>query len=399
MDEQRDTIAVDDAALQHLHSFMAGMRGQRPVCPVTAPRRPHAWLVTRYSEVRALLTDDRMRHDLTAKGADLTDRQALIHRFVYSSMLYRDPPDHTRLRRLTNRTFTVPSVARLRPLLVARIEDILDEFDPSQPIDVVTQFGVPLTVFAICELLGIPEGEERERFWAWSQHLNGGELADEYYRALEGTSAYLAELLTRKRARPGDDLLSELIAVSEQDDERLSADELVATALLLLMAGHDTTVNLIANTTLSLLTAPDQLTLLNLDHELVPNAIEEVLRYESPVNILPPRLAAEPITVDGVTIPAGDTVLLSVASANRDDTEFPDPDTFDITRKPGRQLAFGHGIHYCPGAPLARLEARLAIGGLLGRFPNLRLVSNPEELRWRDSTLMHGPAELLIRVD
>lgn len=399
MDEQRDTIAVDDAALQHLHSFMAGMRGQSAVCPVTAPRRPHAWLVTRYSDVRALLTDDRMRHDLTAKGAELTERQTLIHRFVYSSMLYRDPPDHTRLRRLTNSTFTVPSVARLRPLLVARIEDILDEFDPNQPIDVVTQFGVPLTVFAICELLGIPEGEERERFWEWSQHLNGGELGEEYYRALEGTSAYLTELLIHKRARPGDDLISELIAVSEQDDERLSADELVATALLLLMAGHDTTVNLIANTTLSLLTAPDQLTLLNLDRELVPNAIEEVLRYESPVNILPPRLAAEPITVDGVTIPAGDTVLLSVASANRDDTEFPDPDTFDITRKPGRQLAFGHGIHYCPGAPLARLEARLAIGGLLGRFPNLRLVSNPEELRWRDSTLMHGPAELLIRVD
>ena len=398
-----DQTAVDFAALQHVHGFLAGLRERAAVCPVSAPRRANAWLVTRYPDVRALLSDDRVRHDIAAKaeqeGEQISEQRALMYRMVGSSLLYRDPPDHTRLRGLINRAFTPRAVERLRPALVTRIGEILAEFEPDQPIDVVSQFGVPLTIFAICELLGVPEGPEPSVFWDWSQRLNGGGVDEGYYRTLATASDYLTSLVEAKRADPGEDLLSDLVAVSDEDGDRLSGDELVATALLLLMAGHDTTVNLIANTTLSLLTTPDQLTLLHADPELVTNTVEEVLRYEAPVNILPPRYAAEPITVDGATIPAGGVVLLSVASANRDGTEFTEPDRFDITRPPGRQLAFGHGIHYCPGAPLARLEARLAIGALVTRYPNVRLVSNPEQLRWRDSTLMHGPDELLIRVD
>lgn len=283
MADQAERTVVDFAALQRVHRFMAGLRERAAVCPVSARRRDDAWLVTRYPDVRALLADDRVRRDMVDLG-------------------------------LTDGTLTPHAHERLRPLLTARITELLDGFDPDGPIDIVTQFGIPLTTFA-------------------------------------------------------------------------------------LRAGQDTTVNLITNTTLSLLTAPEELTLLRTDPELVTNTIEEVLRYECPVNILPPRYAAEPITVDGATIPAGGLVLLSVASANRDGAEFPDPDRFDITRPPGRQLAFGHGIHYCPGARLARLVARLAIGALIARFPKLRLVSNPAQLRWRDSTLMHGPEELLIRVD
>ena len=405
MSEKTEPIPVDAAAVQHVHSFMAGLRQRGAVCPVTAPRRDHAFLVTRYPDVLALLADKRIQHDITAKakqdlgGGEFDYQQALMYRMVGNSLLYRDPPDHTRLRKLINRAFTPRTIERMSCALTERIEKILAGFDPDQPIDVVTQFGIPLSLFTICELLGIPEDEERDQFWHWAEHVNGGAVTPAYYRTLEHAGDYLTELIRHKRAHPTEDLLSELIAVSDEDGDRLSADELIATVLLLLMAGQDTTVSLITNTTLSLLTAPDQLSLLHVDHELVINAIEEVLRYECPVNILPPRYATEPITVDGATIPAGGVVLLSVASANRDDAEFPDPDRFDVTRRPGRQLAFGHGIHYCPGAPLARLEARLAIDGLITRYPNLRLVSNPDELRWRDSTLMHSPAELLIRID
>jgi cytochrome P450 len=405
MAEQPDTIAVDHAAAQHVHAFMAGMRAHGAVCPVSAPRREHAFLVTRYPDVLALLADDRVRHDITAKArqdlgeAEFSYEQALMYRMLGSSLLYRDPPDHTRLRRLVNHAFTSRAVERLRPVISRRLDELLDEFDPNQPIDIVTQFGIPLTIFVICALFGIPDDEQRCEFWDWSRHLSDGDLDEDYYRTLEAARDYLTALINRKRSAPAQDLLSDLINMSDEDGDRLSGEELIASALLLLLVGHDTTVSLITNTILSLLTAPDQLRLLNVDHDLVANAIEEVLRYESPVNILPPRYASEPITVDGVVIPAGGVVLLSVASANRDDAEFPDPDRFDITRRPGRQLAFGHGIHYCPGAPLARLEAQLAVGALVTRFPNVRLVSNPDQLCWRDSTLMHGPAELLIRVD
>ncbi|HEX4226196.1 MAG TPA: cytochrome P450 [Pseudonocardiaceae bacterium] len=372
MNEQQKTIAVDQAAVQQVHSFMAGLREHGSVCPVSGPQRDNAFLVTRYPDVLALLADERIRGLL---------------------------PDHTRLRKLVSRAFIPRAIEALRPRLSERIEQILDEFEPNQPIDAVTQFAIPLTVFAICELLGIPEGADRDWFRQWSEHVSGGALTDEYCRTLDSASQHLSALVDRKRADPADDLISELIAESERGGEPPSGNELVATALLLLLSGHDVTVNLIANTTLSLLTSPDQLSLLHLDRELVANTIEEVLRYECPVNILPPRYATEPITVDGVLIPAGGLVLLSVASANRDHTEFPNPDRFDITRGPSQTLAFGHGIHHCPGATLARLEARLAIDALTTRFPNVRLVSNPNELCWQDSTLLHGPAELLIRVD
>ncbi|MET7992757.1 cytochrome P450 [Amycolatopsis sp. NPDC005232] len=397
-------VVVDGEAMQDAHGFMAKLRESAPVCPVSEARQAAAVLVTRYEDVRALVGDGRVRHDLRSKAEqdaaaerrELTPREELMYRALGSSMIYRDPPDHTRLRRLVNRAFTPRAVDRLRPRLSAVIDELIGAFAPGRPVDLVAEFAVPLTTFAICELLGIPQ-DDRGVFWGWAQAINDAEAGDGYYEALAEAVEYFTALIERKRANPAADLLSELIAVSDEDGDRLSADELVATSLLLLIAGHDTSVHLIANAVLCLLTSPDQLAALRADPSLVDNVVEEVLRYESPVNILPTRFAGSAIELAGGTIPEGETVLLSVLSANRDESVFPDPDRFDITRSAAGHLAFGHGIHYCPGAPLARMEGSLAVAALITRFPHLRLAIAPDELRWRDSTLMHGPESLLVR--
>ncbi|WP_326836913.1 cytochrome P450 [Amycolatopsis rhabdoformis] len=395
---------VDGKAMQDAHGFLAKLREAAPVCPVSEARQATAVLVTRYEDVRALVGDSRVRHDIRSKAEQeaaaehraLTPREELMHRAIGISMLYRDPPDHTRLRRLVNRAFTPGAVHRLQPDLSAVIDELIAGFAPDRPVDLVAEFAVPVTTFAICELLGIPQGD-RGVFWGWAQAINDAEAGDAYYEALAEAAEYLSALIERKRADPGPDLLSELVAVSDEDGDRLSADELVATSVLLLIAGHDTSVHLIANAVLCLLGAPDQLAEVRADLSLVDNVVEEVLRYESPVNILPPRFAGSAIEVAGGTVPEGETVLLSVLAANRDAAVFPDPDRFDITRPTAGHLAFGHGIHYCPGAPLARLEARLAVAALVTCLPHLRLAVAPDDLRWRDSTLMHGLESLPVR--
>ncbi|MEV6905130.1 cytochrome P450, partial [Amycolatopsis sp. NPDC051372] len=381
-------VAVDGEAMQDAHGFMAKLRGSAPVCPVSEARQPAAALVTRYEDVRALLADGRVRHDVRSKAEreaaaerrELTPREELMYWALGGSMIYRDPPDHTRLRRLVNQAFTPRAVERLRPRLSAVADELVAAFAPGATVDLVGEFAVPLTTLAICELLGIPQ-DGRGAFWGWAQAINDAEAGDGYYEALAEAVEYLSALIERKRVNPGTDLLSELIAVSDEDGDRLSADELVATSLLLLIAGHDTSVHLIANAVLCLLTSPDQLAALRADPSLVDNVVEEVLRYESPVNILPTRFAGSSIELAGGTIPEGETVLLSVLSANRDESVFPDPDRFDITRSAAGHLAFGHGIHYCPGAPLARLEGRLAVAALITGSPHLRLAVAPDELR------------------
>ncbi|WP_326836372.1 cytochrome P450 [Amycolatopsis rhabdoformis] len=397
-------VVVDGAAAQDAHGFLAKLRESAPVCPASTARQAAAVLVTGYGDVRALVGDGRVRHDVRSKAEReaaaehraLTPREELMYRAIGISMLYRDPPDHTRLRGLVNRAFTPRAVERLRPRLSAVADELLDAFAPDRPVDLVAEFAVPLTTFAICELLGIPQGD-RAVFWGWAQAINDADAGDGYYEALAEAVEYLSALIEGKRADPGADLLSELIAVSDEDGDRLSPDELVATSLLLLIAGHDTSVHLIANAVLCLMGAPDQLAALRADLSLVDNVVEEVLRYESPVNILPARFAGSAIELAEGTIPEGETVLLSVLSANRDASVFPDPDRFDITRSGAGHLSFGHGIYYCPGAPLARLEGRLAVTALVTRFPHLRLAVAPDALRWRDSTLMHGLESLPVR--
>ena len=251
----------------------------------------------------------------------------------------------------------------------------------------------------ICELIGVPE-VDRDAFRGWSNTMVAGPAAppEQMYAAVAATADYLADLLARKRAEPDDALLSSLIDMSDAGD-RLTADELSSLVFLLLLAGHETTVNLIGNAVVLLSQQPERAAALRADDTLLPGAIEEILRYESPVKNATIRLAVEPVTVGDVTIPAGEIAVISLLSANRDAEAFGRADDFDPARADAAgHLAFGHGIHYCLGAPLARLEGQVAVGALLRRFPAMRLAVPPEQLEWRPGLLMHGVAHLPVRL-
>ncbi|WP_027943276.1 cytochrome P450 family protein [Amycolatopsis taiwanensis] len=395
-------IMLDGEFLSDPHAFFRKLRAEAPACRLAAPNGFKGWLVTRYADARELLADSRISKD-TARARKLLRAQAepgddggFVDTALSQHMLNADPPVHTRLRKLVNKAFTARTVARLRPRIEEITAELLDEMAKAGSVDLVKSFAFPLPTTVICELLGVP-GEDRERFSAWSATLLSRSELEAVRRDSAAMATYLRELIDGKRQTPTEDLLSELVHVSEEGD-RLSAEELVAMAFLLLVAGHETTVNLIGSSVLALLDNPDQLAALRADESLLPNAIEEFLRFEGPVNIATLRFTVEPVRVGEVEIPAGEFVLISLLSANRDPGRFPDPDRLDVTRAPGGHLAFGHGIHYCVGAPLARLEAEIALGGLLRRFDSLALEGEPETLRWRDSTLIRGLESLPIRV-
>jgi len=346
------------------------------------------WLVTRYDDVMSMMTDPRVKRDPRNVPGLKTEEG-------HESLLYLDPPDHTRIRRLVNKTFTPRAVEYLRPKIEQLADELLDRMAAQGDVDLISAYALPIPMLVICELLGVPE-DDRADFTAWSEAVNGTHDDPDVERE---AYAYLEKLVAGKRAHPTDDLLSALSVAATEDGGTLSETELLHNAILLLVAGHDTTVFLIANTVLALLGAPQQLAEVRADPDLLPAAIEEVLRYDSPVNISSQRWATEPITLNGVTVPAGEPLLVSVMSANRDPAHFDDPDRFDIHRdQTARHLGFGHGIHYCPGAPLARMETHIAVGKLLERFPDLRLAAKPDTLIMRDSLLMHGPTTLPVRL-
>jgi cytochrome P450 len=262
--------------------------------------------------------------------------------------------------------------------------------------DLLAQFAFPLPITVICELLGVPL-HDRDSFRAWSNAIAAGMASGVDNRAVaDALAAYIHELIAAKRASLGDDLLSELIAVRD-DTDRLTEHELVAMVFLLLIAGHETTVNLIGNGAYLLLTHPEQRARLAADPGLVPAAVEEFLRYESPVETSTPRFTTEPVEVGGVSIPAGELVLVALASANRDPERFAGADRFDIERSDSAHVAFGHGIHFCLGAPLARLEGQVAFETLLSRLPGLALAVPPDGLAWRPGLLMRGLVDLPVR--
>ncbi|WP_406164946.1 cytochrome P450 [Streptomyces sp. NBC_00996] len=358
-----------------------------------------AWLVTRYEDGLAALSDSRLSSDVRdASDPRLLERlPATEPESMLRTMLRSDPPDHTRLRRLVSKAFTARRVAELRPRVQEITDRLLDAIVPAGKADLVEDFALPLPVTVICELLGVP-GADRHDFQRWTDEmiLQGGEQPDpaRVDRGWRQMSSYLTGLLADKRARPGDDLLSALITTRDEE-HRLDEDELIAMAFLLLVAGYITTVNLIGSGIAALLAHPDQLQMLRDDPELLPGAIEEFLRYDGPVNPGIARFAREDVTVAGVIIPRGATVLVASAIADRDPAQFPDPDRLDIARPDNAHLAFGHGIHYCLGAPLARLEGQIAIGTALGRLPHLSLAVPRSELRWRSGGL-RGPAQLPV---
>jgi pimeloyl-[acyl-carrier protein] synthase len=362
------------------------------------------WVLTRHADVLAVLRDPRMSRDprrserVALLRASAEVDELLAAEEAAPSMLFVDPPDHTRLRTLVNKAFTPAAVERLRPRVEELVAGLLDRAAGTGAMDVVEELAYPLPVTVICELFGVPEAD-RDRFRAWSRGLvhllDPLVAADALERALQARQAlrgYLGELIAERRAHPAGDLLTALIAAEDQGHQ-LSEAELVSMCVLLLVAGHETTVNLIANGMLALLRDPQARARLRADPALARSAVEELLRYDSPVQFTS-RHALEDLDVGGRRVRAGETVVAVLGAANRDPAQFPDPDRLDLARAPNRHLAFGGGIHFCLGAPLARMEAAVAIPALLARLPGLEL--GPEPPVRRDTVTLRGLASLPV---
>lgn len=390
---------TDPAFLADPFPLFRQLREEGPVRRAVIAGGLEAWLVTRYEDGLAALSDPRLSSDVRdasdprlMQQLPVTERESML-----SNMLRTDPPDHTRLRRLVSKAFTARRVGELRPRVQEITDRLLDDVVAAGRAELVADFALPLPVTVISELLGVPV-EDRHDFQRWTDDmlLRRAEMPDPAVvnAAWEQMRSYLTKLLEAKRARPGDDLLSALITARDEE-QRLNEDELIAMSFLLLVAGYVTTVNLIGGGIAALLAHPDQLALLRDDPELLPGAIEEFLRYDGPVSPGIARFAREEVEIAGVTVPPGATVLIASAIADRDPARFADPDRLDITRRDNAHLAFGHGIHYCLGAPLARLEGQIAIGTALRRLPGLALAVPPGELRWRPGGL-RGPQQLPV---
>ncbi|MFG3285588.1 cytochrome P450 [Streptomyces sp. NPDC048111] len=379
------------------YSAFSTLRSRGPVHHVRFPTGDESWLVVGHEEVRAAFADPRLRNDVR-HSADF-DGDGLYS--VGRNMLQVDPPDHTRLRTLVAREFTGRRVQALRPRVEEAAGALLDAVAADGRADLVAAYAYPLPLTIICELLGVPDAD-RDAFRAWSTKVVALDDAEQSARASQEMAAYLAGLAEAKRGlrdAADSDLLHALVRAHDRDGgDQLTPEELLGMAFLLLVAGHETTVNLIANAVHLLLGHPTQLAALRTSPELMEGAVEETLRFESPAPAGAYRYAAEPVTLGGARIPAGARVVLSIAAANRDPARFNAPDRFDIRRDPTQtraHLAFGHGLHHCLGAPLARLEATLALRILLDRFPHLAFdgASTP---RWRPS-LMRSLQALPVR--
>lgn len=393
---------LDEEYFADPHAFHARLRREAPATQVVLPRGAKAWLVTRYEEGRLALADPRFsKHferfaEIIEKNQVQDVEAGVFDQSLAQHMLNMDPPHHTRLRKLVTKAFTARRIEQLRPRVQEITDGLLDEMARQGQVDLLDALAFPLPITVICEMLDVPM-DERDDFRVWSNVLvTGGTNVKAIQEAGTQMAAYLSRLVEYKRENPGDDFFSELVHAREGSDV-LDHVELVSMAFLLLVAGHETTVNLIATGVLNLLRHPEQLEKLRADRSLLPGAVEEFLRYEGPVNQATFRYATEDVRLGDVVIPKDSLVLVSLLSGNRDERRFPDADRFDITRPAGGHLAFGHGVHYCLGAPLARLEGEIAVGSLLDRF-DLELAAEPETLRWRESTLMRGLYSLPVNL-
>ena len=382
-------------------AYFNAMRDEGPVTRVMMPYGGPAWLITGYADVRAALADPRLHKDWAGKLTSPDWAPDEVTAFLNMHLLNTDPPDHARLRKLVSKAFTARRVAALRPrveaIAVALLDPLGERLAAGETVDLIEGFAFPLPVTVICELLGVPV-KDQDQFREWSHAIVADGAGQETFRAAgEGMFRYFSKLVAEKRARPADDLVSALIDARDSGDS-LNERELMSMLWLLLVAGHETTANLIASGMLALLTNPAQLGRLRSVPSLLPGAVDELLRYVNPLNHATERFTLEPVEIGGVTIPAREWVVCATASANRDPDRFPGADTLDVGRDAGGHLAFGHGIHFCLGAPLARLEGEVAFGSLLSRFPSLSLAADPASLRWRKSSLIHGLEALPVRL-
>lgn len=393
-------IELSSAAFKHnAYDFYKNTRGSRSVYPVSMGDLGEGWLITRYDDAVRILKDARMKknYENVFTEEELENFSALGNEEPLSKhMLNLDPPDHGRLRSLVQKAFTPRMILQLEGRIQQIADSLLDEVEPNHSMNLVDDYAFPLPIIVISEMLGIPV-EDRQKFRVWSQAIidfsDTPESLEEYKHKIGEFAEYLEYLVRKKREEPAEDLLSSLIQ-AESEGTRLSIEELYSTIMLLIVAGHETTVNLITNMTFALLNHPDQLEKLRQNPDLIDSAIEEALRFYSPVELTTLRWAAEPFTLHGQEIKRKDVIIVSLASANRDDTVFPNADRFDIERKDNRHLAFGHGSHFCLGAPLARLEAKIAIQTLLRRFEHIEIKGEREQIKWKGNFLMRALEEL-----
>jgi cytochrome P450 len=382
--------------------FYTQLRNEAPVCRVSLSRNRYAWLVTRYEDVTMALKDERLvKNKLNALTPEQLAKQPWTPRFfkpLTRNMLYLDVPDHTRLRALVHKAFTPRLIEQMRMRVQTISEELLDTAQKQGHIDLILDYALPIPTVVIADMLGVPAADQH-KFHRWSNALvSSNQTGVGTLKMIPHVLAFLSyirKLIKAKRAEPQDDLTSALVQV-EDAGEQLSEDELVAMIFLLLVAGHETTVNLIGNGMLALLQHPDQMQALRQEPSLIRSAVEELLRFDSPVAMATDRYAREDVTMAGVTIPRGELVYAVLASANRDERQFLNPDSLDLKREPNKHVAFGNGIHYCLGAPLARMEGQIAINALLCRLPNLRLAVPPEKLRWRRGVLLHSLENLPV---
>ena len=378
------------------YPFYARLRAEAPVYRTRALWGVEAWLVTRYDDVLLVLKDDRFAKEWSPKMPWLARFGLSFAKPLTRNLTNLDPPDHTRLRGLVNKAFTPRLIERLRERIQSVCDELLDAAAANGRMELVRGYALPLPLTMIADLLGIPP-QDRLKFHSWATSLVAATSGiGDALRALPKMwmgRRYLHKLFAQRRAQPHDDLVTALVQAEEAGD-KLSEDELLSMVGVLLFAGHETTVNLIGSGTLALLQHPQQRDRLQRNPALAESAVEELLRYTSPAEFATPRVTREEVRIGPVTIPRRELVFAVLGSANHDESQFRDPETLDITREPNQHLAFGLGVHFCLGAPLARLEGQIALTTLFRRLPTLRLAEAPELLRWRKGLFLRGLEEL-----
>ena len=383
--------------------ILANLRTSHPVYRTALRDKTPVWLLTRYDDVATLLKDDRFVKDkrkaMTAEQLRKMPWVPPMFRPLERNMLDLDPPDHTRLRTLVHKAFTPSLVSGMRYRVQALADELLTKVQEKGECDLIRDYALPLPMIIITEILGVPT-RDRHKFHKWSKAVVSLSSPSPTLRVIPNVwmfLRYLRRFFEARRRDPQNDLATALITAEEAGD-KLSKDELLAMVFLLLIAGHETTVNLIGNGMLALFAHPEAMERLRHDPGMIKSAVEELLRYTSPVFMSTERYAREDVSIHGITIPRGEMTLGVIGSANRDESVFQRPDELDITREPNRHLSFGQGIHFCLGAPLARLEAEIAINTLLRRTTDLRLRVAPEALRWRPSIMLRGLESLPVTV-
>lgn len=384
------------------YPFYAQLRRDMPIVRIHQGRRGETFYASRYDDVMILLRDvARFASDKRTAGHKMSWLESRLSLGVTESMVMRDGADHRRLRTLAHKAFTPSRVAALEQRIAQITDSLLDAADARGEMDLIAGLALPLPVAVISDMMGVDE-RYRNHFHRWMKgilELDGAgwlELLTNYPNMIK-INRFLRALIAERRERKGDDLLSAMVEAEEAGD-KLSFDELVASTLIILLAGHETTVNLIGNGLLALLEHPDQLARLRAHPELMDAAVEEMLRYTSPVQLNAPRYACEDTELGGVAIRKGAAVCAIIGSANHDEAQFEDPERFDVGRQPNRHVAFGFGPHFCLGAPLARLETKIAFRALLQRYSDIELAAPRAELTWRRSQSVRGLTALPVRV-